>query len=272
VATLVGLLSLLRPLPRLRIPSRRRAAGVAAVGALLVLGAALLPATESHAPRAGSRLDEVLPRWQFAERHETRVRAPPRRVAAAVRDVTADEIRLFRFLTWLRNPRRSWRQEPASLLAPPAERPILEVALGSGFLMLAEDPGSELVVGTLVLVPPAVATLPPAERHRLAAAFTPARFRELSAPGYAKAVMGFRWRDDGDGSTHLVTETRIFATDDAARRRFASYWRVIYPGSALIRRTWLQAIRRRAEASSQSPADATAPPPSPASSPPARTP
>ena len=43
------------------------------------------------------------------------------------------------------------------------------------------------------------------------------------------------------------TETRVFATDDSARRRFAAFWRVIYPGSALIRRMWLRAIQRRAE-------------------------
>ena len=29
--------------------------------------------------------------------------------------------------------------------------------------------------------------------------------------------------------------------------RFALYWRVIYPGSALIRRMWLRALRLRAE-------------------------
>ncbi len=47
----------------------------------------------------------------------------------------------------------------------------------------------------------------------------------------------------------LVTaETRVYATDASARRRFARYWRVIYPGSALIRRRWLRAMKRRAEA------------------------
>jgi hypothetical protein len=39
----------------------------------------------------------------------------------------------------------------------------------------------------------------------------------------------------------------VFATDPASCRRFAVYWRVIYPGSALIRRMWLRAIRLRAE-------------------------
>ncbi len=36
-------------------------------------------------------------------------------------------------------------------------------------------------------------------------------------------------------------------TAGLAAPRFAIYWRVIYPGSALIRRMWLDAIRRRAE-------------------------
>jgi hypothetical protein len=38
----------------------------------------------------------------------------------------------------------------------------------------------------------------------------------------------------------------VFANSPWARRGFAAYWRVIYPGSALIRRMWLRAIARRA--------------------------
>ncbi len=41
----------------------------------------------------------------------------------------------------------------------------------------------------------------------------------------------------------------LIATDAQARRRFACYWRVIYPGSALIRRMWLRAVKKRAEES-----------------------
>ncbi|MBV8202739.1 MAG: hypothetical protein JOZ15_19150, partial [Acidobacteria bacterium] len=50
------------------------------------------------------------------------------------------------------------------------------------------------------------------------------------------------------GACVVTTETRVNATDAATRRRFAAYWRVIYPGSSLIRSMWLRAIRRRAEA------------------------
>jgi hypothetical protein len=58
--------------------------------------------------------------------------------------------------------------------------------------------------------------------------------------------MNFRLEDEGE--TCLVsTETRVQTTDASSRRRFAMYWFVIYPGSALIRRMWLRAIKRRAE-------------------------
>ena len=45
-----------------------------------------------------------------------------------------------------------------------------------------------------------------------------------------------------------MTETRVATSDERSERVFARYWRVIYPGSALIRRNWLRAIKARAEA------------------------
>jgi hypothetical protein len=50
------------------------------------------------------------------------------------------------------------------------------------------------------------------------------------------------------GGARIETETRIAATDAGARRRFACYWRLVGPGSTLIRRDMLRASRRRAEA------------------------
>ncbi|MGL4743257.1 MAG: hypothetical protein ACRCZD_09035 [Phycicoccus sp.] len=44
----------------------------------------------------------------------------------------------------------------------------------------------------------------------------------------------------------LSTQTRVAAVDEQARRRFARYWWVIGPFSALIRRRWLVAVSRSA--------------------------
>ena len=60
--------------------------------------------------------------------------------------------------------------------------------------------------------------------------------------------MNFLVSPDGPHASIVSTETRVHANDARSRRLFARYWRVIYPGSALIRRMWLRAIERRATA------------------------
>jgi hypothetical protein len=234
----LGLICLIRPIPALGISTRRRGAALVAAGAALGLAGASLPAPERSVPARISRLDEIVPVYQFSEFHECRIRASPARVYDAVWAVTAEEIRLFRLLTWIRSPRRPWiRGGEESILNPPAKQPILRVATSSGFMVLADEPAREVVVGTIVVAPRRPGTLSDSPRD----------FAALDAPGYAKAAMNFRMTDEGGGWTRLTTETRVYATDASARRRFAGYWRVIYPGSAFIRRMWLRAVRERAE-------------------------
>lgn len=228
-----GTLGLARPLGWLRRPR----AGLMALTGLVVAALGFgMPAPDEHVVPPQTRLDEFLPAYQFGERHTTRVSAAPARVVRAIREVTASEIPFFRSLTWLR---RLGRAGPASILNAPERLPLLEVATHTSFLRLAEEADREIVIGTLVLAPPG---------FRLRSQPTPADFQQLSAPGFAKAAMNFLVEPDGSGGSRLSTETRVFATDAASRARFARYWRVIYPGSALIRRMWLRAIRLRAEA------------------------
>ncbi len=235
VSAFIGAIATLWPLRILGLSSRRRGAALFALGVLLVVAGWALPAPEMRVASPSSRLDEFMPAWQFSEFHSTRVKAPPERVFRAVHEVTADEILFFRTLTWIR---RFGRPGPESILNVPERRPLLEVATRTTFLQLAEEPSREIVVGTLVVAP----------RGTVIRERTPAAFKALERPGFAKAAMNFRVEADGTGGSILSTETRVYATDGASKRRFAAYWRIIYPGSALIRRMWLRAIVRRAEA------------------------
>jgi hypothetical protein len=173
-----------------------------------------------------------MPVWQFRERHTIRVAAPPSRVFDAIRRVRADEIRLFRMLTWIR---RGGRAIPPGILNPGSREPLLDVATQNGFVRLADDEPRELVVGTVIIAPPG-------QRGTL----TPDVFRRDLPPGFALATMNFVVEEEGPGRSRVSTETRVCANNPSARRRFAAYWRVIYPGSALIRVMWLRAIERRA--------------------------
>ena len=183
-----------------------------------------------------TELDRVAPSYQFHEIHRTTVRATPERAYRAIKEVTASEILFFRELTWLR---RFGRHGPESILRAPEHRPLLDVATGTSFITLV-DSAREIVVGTVVISPPNARRARPANAEEFAA---------LGAQGgHALATMNFVITPRADGTCLVSTETRVYATDEAARRRFAAYWRLINLGSAFIRLMWLRAIKRRAEA------------------------
>src|SRR6266540_4301280 len=108
-----------------------------------------------------------------------------------------------------------------------------------GFTVLAQRPGSELVIGG------------PGQPWRLAGGVSArvgslAEFRAFDRPGFAKLALSFRLERAPVG-TRVITETRVDTTDPLAHRRFRAYWQVIRIGSGAIRRNWLRAIKRRAE-------------------------
>jgi len=180
-------------------------------------------------------IDRFLPAYDWDEVHSIEVAAAPDAVLAAVRAVTAGEMRLVGLLLRL-------RALPARLLGHrrpgPGGGPVLEQILRSTFILLAED-ASEMVVGTIGRFWQARATH--AEIRDGDA------FIGFDAAGWAKAVMNFSVSEAGRGRTRLSTETRIALTDARARRRFAAYWLFVRPGSGLIRILWLRAVKKRAE-------------------------
>ena len=244
ITMLTGSLSVLKPLKFLAIHSRWHALAVFLSGLLIVIIGSSLPAKEIRVVAPHSQLDQFIPAWQFREFHSIRIAAPKEKVYVALKQVTADEIHLFRTLIWVR---RFGRPGPESVLNPPPDTPLLQVATKTTFILLAEEPNREFVVGTLVAAP---------RGWRPTASRTPAGFKALAgsqSPGFALAAMNFYLEDCPIAKiaslpcTLLTTETRVYATDAASRRAFARYWRVIYPGSSLIRMMWLRAVRQRAE-------------------------
>jgi hypothetical protein len=175
-----------------------------------------------------------VPAWQFREVHSIEIAAPPETVFKALKQVRADEILFFRTLTWIR---RGGQPLPPSILNAGSRESLIDVALNGGFVLLAEDAPRELVIGTVVVAPPGT-------RGTL----TPEVFQKTLPPGFALAAMNFLVTADGPGRSLVSTETRVFANSPSARRQFATYWRLIYPGSAIIRRMWLRAVRKRAMA------------------------
>lgn len=237
IFALVGAFGIIRPLRRVHRGRRRHAAVMFLIGAAAAYAISWsMPRTMASGERHG--IDQFMPAFHFRERHSATIAAPAGRVFDAVRSVSADEIALFQAFTWIR---RLGQPGPESIMNAPGARPILDVATQSGFLLLQERPPHEIVIGTIVVTPPGA---------RRPERFGPDEFKQLTLPGIATAVMNFRVEDAGGGATRLVTETRVLATDRTALARFTPYWRIIFPGSAILRVTWLRAIKARAERSS----------------------
>jgi hypothetical protein len=241
ITMFAGGVSVLKPLKFLAIGSQWQALAVMIAGLIVVLIGASLPAKEVRVAPPRTQLDQFVPAYQFNEFHSIRIGAPKDKVYAALKQVTAEEILFFHTLVWLR---RLGRPGPESILNPPPGTPLLEMATKTTFIVLAEEPNQEIVVGTLVAAP---------RGWRPHGKRTPEAFKALLAsqqPGFVVAAMNFRLEDCDAAAgpcTLLTTETRVYATDASSRRAFARYWRVIYPGSSLIRRMWLRAIKKRAE-------------------------
>ena len=140
------------------------------------------------------------------------------RALAAVHDVSAAEMPLARLLMRLRG------------LRPNRAGPLVDTMVTRGFARFGDD--------VLVLV-----GRPWSARGGLRRVHD---FVAFDDPGYAKMALDFTAVPDAEG-TLLATETRVFLTDEAARRRFAAYWLVVRPFSGLVRRSWLAAAKRRAE-------------------------
>jgi hypothetical protein len=128
------------------------------------------------------------------------------------------------------------------VLNPSDHESLVRVATRTSFLVLAEVPGREFVMGAVVVAPEGV---------RLASGPTPEMFKGLTRPGFAKASMNFTIEPQGPGLCLLKTETRVHATDPASRDLFNRYWTMIAPGSLLIRHMWLRAIKVRAESTTR---------------------
>ncbi len=188
-------------------------------------------------------LDSWMPRADVAASYSTRVGAKPARVYEALLATDFSRHPLVALLMGLRAipaalvaPRATWNRMRRSRRSGPLP---LRALLGQDFALLEEQPPVELVLGltgrfwTLSggLVPTA-----------------PATFREPLPAGLARAAWNFLLEPVGAEETLLRTETRVLCADAATRRQFLRYWRLVAPGSGLIRWAILRQVRHRAEA------------------------
>jgi hypothetical protein len=178
-------------------------------------------------------LDQFIPDWEIAERHETTVRAPSDRTYLSLRGLDFDDSRIIRAIFRLRQVVMGGRTD-----AYDGPRTVLDRARAMGWGLLAEVPGRTIVLGAVTepwRANPVFRPLPPDE------------FAGFSEPGHAKIIWSLGADPAGWDYSVAATETRVKLTDPASRRRFRWYWALVSPGILLIRRRLLQQARKKAE-------------------------
>jgi hypothetical protein len=188
------------------------------------------------------QLTKVLPEFEFSERHERHVAAPPDRVYRATRDLRVAQVPILRLLMALR-----WL--PAIVTGD--KRPLspgataVDEAVQFGFVVAWDRVGDGygfVGIGRYWRLDSGIRQISGLDE-----------FLDFSEHGFAKLAVGVAVEPDGSDQARVVTETRVATTDASARRRFAPYWRLIQPGSAMIRRGLLGAIAAEAERSGATP-------------------
>lgn len=235
VAALLGLANLARPFRFLGV--RKRAVGaLVLVGGLLLTWAALSwPASMIHVVQPATRLDEIMPEYQFSEKHSTRIHAQPERVLQAVRDSTFGDMKSLHTLLKVRAA-ASRTSHDTDVFSH--DQRILDAFVASGYISGGSEHEIVLCGGANV------------RAGRVLGVHTLQEWAAYRQPGAVKMAFDFNVEQTGDGWSTIIAETRVLALDDATRRGMGTYWRLIVPGSGLLRRQWLERIKRRAESGS----------------------
>jgi hypothetical protein len=231
VLALCGLANLVLPFRFLGVRKRAVGALILAGGVALTLAALFWPAPMIRVAQPRTRLDDIMPECQFFERHSARIHARPEQVMQAIRQSTFGDLKSLVTLLKIRGAVLRIHDTGDFL----QDKRVLDAFSASGYLFGGSE--HEIVMFGVWNV----------RANRRPEVRTLQEFADYREQGAVKMAYDFNVEDAGGGWSTISTETRVLALDDFTRRGLARYWRLIVPGSGLLRLQWLEGIKKRAE-------------------------
>ena len=210
--------------------------GAAAVSYAGYVGSAWLRFGHAPAPaenEADSLLDVFMPTYDVAEWHHVGVGAPADVTFGALMDLDLEESLLIRAV--FKGREMLLGAEPKMKEGP---RSLLAVTKELGWVVLADMPGHEIVMGAVTR---------PWESNVIFRGIAPEHFAAFNEPGYVKIVWTLRADAVSPYSSTARSETRAIATDASARRKFRWYWARFSAGIVLIREVSMRLVKKEAE-------------------------
>jgi hypothetical protein len=226
-----GLANLVLPFRFLGICKRFVGALILAGGVGLAVAALLWPAPMIRVAHPKTLLDDIMPEYQFFERHSTRIHAQPQQVMQAIRQSTFGDMKSL--VTLLKIRGAALHAHDTGEFAQ--DKRIFDAFSASGYVSNGSEREIVMCGGANVRA-----------KHSLEFQ-TLQEFADYREQGAVKMAYDFYVEDAGGGWSTITAETRVLATDDFTRRGMGHYWRLIVPGSGLLRRQWLDGIKKRAE-------------------------
>lgn len=181
-----------------------------------------------------SVLDLLIPKPALVEIDRAEVAVDARRAWDAVRGLDLAQSTLVRTLFGIRTlPDRLKGKRPHVRLRLDD---LVSITAEPGFQILAEDAPREIAAGAIGKV----------WRPVIPFVHVPnaAGFAGFLEPGYIKVAWALRVVAEGEQTSGVEFELRVAATDSGAWQKFSRYFRLIGPGSHVIRRILLAQIER----------------------------
>ena len=212
------------------------AAGAAALGYAALVGWHRSRYGKVHhvaEPGTDELLDRFIPSPEVLERHRIEIAAPTEVVLEAAKQMRLLDSPMVRAIIKARELAMGGAPDPRS---HPSE--LLEQMQSIGWVILAERPGREVVVGAATV---------PWHANPVFRSIAAGEFEAFREPGYVKIAWSLRVDPIDASHCTFHTETRVSTTEPQARERFRRYWSFVAPGVELIRLAMLKPLKREAE-------------------------
>lgn len=236
----IGVISCIKPLVFLFILNRIIATIVLCIGFLLSVISLLWPAKVYHSKK-GLEIDRILPEYIINEYHEVSIDAPIDVIKKAIQSTDISDVPIIHLLTKIRGIEKE-KDKNMGDVATKNESDSNTFST-SDFNFYVVNP-KELI--TVMILSSSMITN---SSNRLSAPLQITKLEDFitfNKGGYVKVAVNFLFKESDNGQILLSTETRNWPITKKDAFIFAIYWRIIYPGSAIIRRVWLDTIKKRA--------------------------
>jgi len=210
--------------------------GAAAVSYAAIVGSTWLRYGHHPEPAADEKdalLDVFMPEYDVSERHHIGVAAPADVTFGTLMDMNLADSLVVRAI---------FKGREILLGAEPDDKPkahtLVEMTKELGWVVLAEMPGHEIVMGAVTR---------PWEANVVFRGIPGEQFAAFNEPDYVKIVWTLCADAVSPYSSIARSETRAIATDADARRKFRWYWSRFSAGIGLIREMSMRMVKKEAE-------------------------